>query len=428
MTKFIIASLIFVLTLVCILTKPFNKREYIYTSISSILVILLGYISFIDITYVLGNIWNAVLSLISIVIISLILDEIGFFRWAALTIAFTAEGSSKKLFLLTILLGSTISIFFNNDGTILILTPIVYEMVKELGFKKNNMIPFLFACGFIADTASVPLIVSNLANIVNADTLNISFNYYTSKMFLPGLTAITVVTVSLYKFYENILKKRYKMSRIPNPDHVVRDWKVFNLGIFVLFFVIIGYFIGTKYGVPVSFISMLGASVLLVYSNKQGSVNYKYILKKAPWDIILFAFGMYIIVFSLYKNGFNHIIDSAYYMVEGKDKIFVAFYSGILSTITACTMNNLPSVMVGAFSVKSIGLSTAYKEIISFANVIGNDVGAKLTPIGSLATILWIGILRDKGINIKIKDYMVSAAFVIIPTLFASLLFLALIV
>jgi arsenical pump membrane protein len=426
--ELILTSVIFVFTLLCILTKPFKKGEYVYTTIFSIIIVVLGLVTLKDIVYVMGNIWNAVLSLISIMIISLILDEIGFFKWAALTIVFTAEGCSKKLFLLTVLLGATISIFFNNDGTILILTPIVYEMVKEIGFKKSNMIPFLFACGFIADTASVPLVVSNLANIVNADTLNISFNYYTSKMLLPGITAIAMVTLFLYIYYEKLLRKRYEMSSISNPDLAVKDWKIFNLGILVLFFVIIGYFIGSKYGIPVSFISILGAVVLLFYSNKSGSVEYKLILKKAPWDIILFAFGMYIIVFSLYKNGFNHIIDSAYYIVEGKGKIFIALYSGILSTITACTMNNLPSVMIGAFSIKSIDLNMAHKEIISFANVIGNDVGAKLTPIGSLATILWINILKDKGVNINIKDYMVSAAYVIIPTLIISLLSLALII
>jgi arsenical pump membrane protein len=257
--KFVLATAIFVTNLVLIIVKPHNKSESFYTLISASVALLLGLVGLNDAIFVLGNIWNAVFSLISIMLISSILDEIGFFRWAALTFVYTAEGNTRRLFVFIIILGALISIFFNNDGTILILTPIVFEMVSALGFEKKRMIPFLFACGFIADTASVPLIVSNLANIVNADTLGISFNYYFSKMAVPGITAILAVTVTLALYYKKELNFKYDVRNIINPDDAVSDWGMFNMGVLVLFLVILGYFVGSKYGVPVSFIAFTGA-------------------------------------------------------------------------------------------------------------------------------------------------------------------------
>jgi arsenical pump membrane protein len=423
--NFILSIIIFTLTLITIIFKPFNKKEYFYVLIFTIIAFIFNIVNAKDALLVINNIWNAVFSLISIMIISSILDEIGLFRWAALTIALAAEGKGKRLFILTTALGSLISIFFNNDGTILILTPIIYEMVSELGFKKVNMIPFLFACGFIADTASVPLVVSNLANIVSADTLNISFEHYFSKMFLPGLSAIFAVTLTLYFYFRTYIPTKYNTSKILHPDEAVKDWGVFNVGLFILFFVVLGYFVGTRYNVPVSTISVTGAAILLYYSNRKKAVNYIEILNKAPWDIIIFAFGMYMIVYGLYKNGLNDFMANALLDVNKKHHVSAVFYSGILSTFTACTMNNLPSVMIGAFSVNDINVSSIIKEIISFSSVIGNDVGAKITPFGSLATILWMDILKSKELNISWNYYIKSSFFIITPPLIISLIVLS---
>lgn len=422
--KLMVIVLLFMLTLISIIIKPYNKKEAYYTTIFAIFVFVLGYVNFQDTEMVIKNIWNAVCSLISIMIISAILEEIGFFKWAALTIVFTSEGSGKKLFLHTIILGALISLFFNNDGTVLILTPIVYEMVKELKFKKSKMIPFLFACGFIADTASVPLVVSNLANIVNSDTIGISFNYYISKMFLPGMIAIITVTFTLFAYFKNSIVDNFDTSKIQNPDDAVKDWFMFNAGIVVLVFVILGYFIGSKLKIPVSFISIAGAVTLLVLGEVKGAINSGATLKKAPWDVILFAFGMYIIVYGLYKNGFNVFMENILLSIKDKNVFTATILSGIISTVTACFMNNLPSVMVGAFSVKYGQIGPTIGQTVAFANILGNDIGAKLTPIGSLATIMWLNILRERGIEITWRRYINTAFFVISPVLLISLVVL----
>ncbi|MEG0371795.1 MAG: ArsB/NhaD family transporter, partial [Clostridium sp.] len=397
----------------------------VYALFGAICTLCLGLVSFTDVAYVFSNIWNASLSLISIMIISIILDNIGFFRWAALTMVLTAEGSRTRLFVNLIFLGSIISMFFNNDGAILILTPIIYEAMKCIGLSYKETIPFLFACSYIADTASVPIVVSNLANIVAADTLSITFQYYFSKMLIPGLVIILVVSLTMYINFKSELKGTYSMINIPNPDNEVSDWILFNTGIFVLIFVIIGYFIGGVYNIPVSIISSLGAIIILIHGRYRETIRVRDILKKAPWTILIFVLSMYLIVYSFYINGLNNIMIELLEYLNTKSLLMASLIYGIISAIGACFMNNLPSVMVGAIAINDSILSDATREIISFANVIGSDVGSKITPIGSLATIMWIKILSERGIKISFREYTVTSFKIIAPALILGLIVLS---
>lgn len=427
MDRFYLSLIVFIFTILCIFLKPFKKSEWVYASIFAVIALFLNLFNIQDIGYVFSNVWNAALSLISIMIISLVLDNVGFFKWAALTMVLTAEGSKVRLFFNIIILGSLISIFFNNDGSILILTPIIYEAMKGIGFSYKETIPFLFACGYIADTASVPLVVSNLANIVAADTLSISFAYYFSKMLIPGLIIILLVTATMFLNYKKTLLGKYSTLKVINPDDSVKDWKMFNLGVLVLFLVIIGYFIGSFYNIPVSIISSIGAIVLLVSGVSRKVVKVSNIIKDTPWSILIFVTSMYLIVYSLYNNGFNTVMSEIINFLSDKSLLVVSLMYGIISSIGACFMNNLPSVMVGAMAIKDASISDSVREIITFANVIGNDVGAKITPIGSLATIMWLGILSQRGIKISFKDYTITSLKIILVPLLIGLIALILI-
>ena len=427
MDRFYLSLLVFVATILCIFLKPFKKSEWVYASVFAVIALLLNLFNITDVGYVFCNVWNAALSLISIMIISLVLDNVGFFKWAALTMVLTAEGSKIKLFFNIIILGSLISIFFNNDGSILILTPIIYEAMKGIGFSYKETIPFLFACSYIADTASVPLVVSNLANIVAADTLSISFSYYFSKMLIPGFVIIVLVTITMFLNYRKKLLGEYSTLKVINPDDSVKDWKMFNLGILVLFLVIIGYFIGSFYNIPVSIISSTGAIILLLSGVSRKVIKISNILKGTPWSILIFVTSMYLIVYSLYNNGLNIIMSDIINFLSHKSLLLVSLIYGIISSIAACFMNNLPSVMVGAMAINDASISDSVREIITFANVIGSDVGSKITPIGSLATIMWLGILSQRGIKISFKEYTITSLKIILIPLIVVLITLILI-
>lgn len=176
----LLAVLIFLFTLVLVIWQPQFRWQPEGLGIGwsaafgAVLALLTGAVHLADIPVVWAIVWNATLTFIALIIISLILDEAGFFRWAALHVACWGGGRGHLLFALAVLLGAAVSALFANDGTALILTPIVLAMLTALGFQPVATLAFILATGFIADSASLPLIISNLVNIVSADYFNLS--------------------------------------------------------------------------------------------------------------------------------------------------------------------------------------------------------------------------------------------------------------
>ena len=420
----ILALIIFILTITLVIWQPKGLGIGYSATLGAVIALIFGVIEFADIATVWAIIWNAVLTFIAIIIISILLDEAGFFKWAALHIAHFGKGSGHRLFFLMIMLGALISAFFANDGAALILTPIVMAILVQLGVSRASTLAFVMGAGFIADTASLPLTVSNLVNIVSADYYSISFGRYASVMIPVNLISIMMTLLVLYLFFRRDLAFQYDVKKVfeaGTPAMAIQDKSTFIAGWAILLCILIGFFVSDLLHLPISAIAGMGAVVLLLIARRGKVINVKKVIMSAPWQIVIFALGMYLVVFGLRNAG---IMDYLVLLLNrlAEEGIWSATIgTGFISAGLSSIMNNLPTVLIGVLSVDASSATDLTKEAMVYANVIGSDLGPKITPIGSLATLLWLHVLATKNMKISWGYYFRVGIVLTVPVLFVTL-------
>lgn len=417
-----ITSAVFIAALALILWKPRGLHEAFVALAGAALLFLARLLEPEDAAYIWGFVWNATFSLIGIMLFTSLLDQNGFFRWAALHLVKRFYGRQMILFVGLSLLAAIITIFFNNDGTILIMVPIVLEATALLRLSRKGRLVFLLGVGFMADTASAPLMMSNLTNILTADFFGIEFGEYASKMLLPGLIAIGATLAVTSACFRKPIKREESREldpgSFPEPASAVRNRRLFWLSWVNIVLMMAGYMLSERAGIPVAAVALSCAAIQWAASRPAGLAPFKQTVLRAPWLIIVFALSMNLIVYSLHVHGATAWFPAVIAPASDKSELLGIFGSGIVFSLLSAAVNNLPAVLIASLAIEQVN-GPSY---LPYASLLGASVGAKLTPIGSLATLLWLQLARQGGVELSWREYSKYGLLLTFPILLLALL------
>ncbi|MEW5544763.1 arsenic transporter [Pseudomonas soli] len=422
----LVAIAVFVFTLILVIWQPKGLGVGWSAALGALIALAAGAVSLHDIPTVWAIVWNATVTFIAVIIISLLLDEAGFFEWAALHVARWANGSGYRLFAFCVLLGAAMSALFANDGAALILTPIVMSMLLALRFSPAATLAFVMAAGFIADTASLPLVVSNLVNIVTADYFRLGFSEYAAVMVPVNFASVAATLLVLFLFFRRDIPRQYAVAALKMPNEAIHDRATFKVGGWVLLVLLIGLFALEPLGIPISAVAATCAAILFAVAARGHRISTRRVLREAPWQVVIFSLGMYLVVYGLKNAGLTNMLTHLLDRLAQQGLWSAAIGTGLIAALLSSVMNNMPSVLIGALSIQASEAQGLVREAMIYANIIGCDLGPKITPIGSLATLLWLHVLERKGMRITWGYYFKVGILLTLPVLLITLSALAL--
>lgn len=438
--EIIMATIVFLCTMVVIFWRPRGINEAWPAAVGAGVILLAGIVSQKDIVDIIEKIGGASITIMATIVMAVILESFGFFHWAAARLASLAKGSGYRLYWYIQLLCFLMTLLFNNDGSILITTPILILLLRNLRLKPHQQIPYLLSGALIATASSAPIGVSNIVNLIALKIVHMSLYMHTAMMFVPATLGLLFMSWLMFI----VVKKKLPAKLPASAENIEETFFIKNFhplkgGISVetkqkrtkfmlkiLAFVFIMrclLFVASYINVPIELVAVLGSVALLLWRWYHLRTNPIDILKKTPWHILIFAFSMYVIIYGLHNAGLTDMLVRLCEPIVNQGLFQASFIMGGLVSILSNFFNNHPALMVGTITLTEMGLDPITLKTIYLANIIGSDMGSLLLPIGTLASLIWMHILRQNKIKVKWKDYL-SVSLIVIPLTTIVTLFL----
>lgn len=410
---------VFLAVMALVIARPRGLNEAWAAAAGVVAFMLLGLLTVGDVAEVGRETAGVLLFLAGMMIVSGVAELAGIFTWAA-SFAAKASGSGPRLLVSVFLLGALVTALLSLDVTVIILTPVIYATVIAL---RIDPLPYLYACTFVANTGSLIFPMSNLTNLLVVNRLNLPFWRFAFVMALPNLAAVAVnIAVFLWLFRDR-LPGRFPPGGAVQAGSGPTHPAFFRAAAGVLVVVLGGLFVAGLAERPLWPIAIAGAGALLLVARAAGARASRTILRGVAWPLFVFVWGMAAIVRGVEHAGLTR--DLARLLLDqpqgSLDSLVVT--SGI-AALGANLFNNIPmtlvmlAVLVTAAPNRALGLAAAA--------LIGVNIGPALTTAGSLATIIWLSLVRRQGVQVPALEYLRVAVITVPLVLAAALAALAL--
>lgn len=399
-----LSAAVFALVLVLMFVRPRDLSEAASACIGAALMLLFRLATPRDVLNILRETANVLLFLLGMMIVTCVAERGGVFDALAVIAARFSRGSGRLLLVNVFLLGALITAFLSLDVTVIVLTPIVYAVTTRLRIDPR---PYLFACAFVANTASLFLPVSNLTNILMYDLLHLSFGRFLTVMFLPNLGALAVNIGIFFGIFRKRIARRFA-ARLDAPEQPP-GFSVAALGLGA---VLVGLLVCGFGAVPLAFPALVGAVVLGAYALSRRLVAPRALVQGVSWPLFPFVIAMFIVIRGVERAWLPHLGT----LPTGSDLptlLGIAFGTAVGANL----INNIPMV---AAMIRLLQAVHPIPEPAAFATLIGTNIGPSIITFGSLATMLWLALVRKRGLNVTARSYLRVGIVTTPPMLLAA--------
>jgi arsenical pump membrane protein len=362
---------------------------------------------------------NALLFLLSLLALSLLVGKSGFFDWAAIRCAHIAKGNARSLYRNTYLLGAIITAILSLDTTAVILTPIMLALVRRLRIPSA---PYVVLCAFVANVGSLLLPISNLTNILFADSFHLTFAAFAARMIAPQLVAL-ISTYALIRWrFRREISASFAVESLPEPKSIVPHRAYFIVCVTVLVVVLVGYFLAPLVGTEPYVVAFAGSGVLTFAGAATGRLHVRAIGELA-WGVFPFVVGLFVAVRGIENLGIVDVTSAWLARLRPESPLSLIATAGATASVSNI-VNNLPAALIA----RGVLLDSHAQTGTVFAALVGADVGPLITPFGSLATMLVFALARREGVEIRPGRFVLLGLWVAPLIVVATTLVLALII
>jgi arsenical pump membrane protein len=394
-----------------VIARPFRWPEAIWAVAGAVLLVGFGLLPWADALSGIRKGLDVYCFLAGMMLIAEVARQEGVFDWLAALAVAHARGSPQRLFALVYAVGTAVTVLLSNDATAVVLTPAVYAATRAAGAAP---LPYLLVCAFIANAASFVLPISNPANLVVFAGHMPHLAAWLKQFGLPSIIAIAATYLALRLTQRRSLaaeKIAATSSRLP----LGHGGCLTLVGIGAVAVVLLGCSaFDVQLGLP-TLISGLVTTAIVLALNRQSPWP---VLQGVSWSVLPLVAGLFVLVQALDHTGVIAALSGLLHADVTHSGTVAMWSAGLVVALASNLMNNLPVGLIAG----SVVAADQLPSHITGAMLIGVDLGPNLSVTGSLATILWLVVLRREGLDVGTWRFLRLGAIVMPPALVLSII------
>jgi arsenical pump membrane protein len=412
----LLASTVLALTLGLVLARPWGLSRAWWAALGGCVVLITGLVSPLQALDTFSETADPLTLLVGMMFLSATADKAGFFDWSASLAVRAGGGRVWRLFFLVFVVGCFVSAVLSLDATAIVLTPIVYSAVSRLGLKP---IPFMFACVYAANTASLFLPFSNLTNLIAHDAFGLGFARYALIMVLPATLALVANILIFGWLFRKDLRGAYDPAVT---RFTARNPAFFRVAACAVLGFLVAFFFAPLVGLPAGAVALAAAALTGGAALALGWIEPMEVVGSVSWDVLALVAGFFLVVRAAEGAGLGALAHAAYAATapwEGLPQILVVASTAALGSNI---LNNLPTMLVALDALRPLVSGGQLGPEAIYATVLGTGIGPNLSVVGSVATLIWLSIVQGKGVEVTGKDYLKVGVVSTPPIVFAAAL------